>query len=145
MRFRRLSPRRRFAWICRLVISLFRRCITFCKGCKLCSRWHWLSYRDGSLGPRYLSTLRMKGHVLHRARAHLKVPGWSLISNVPLTKKLPMSLSRLNESNGGCQKILPVSGWFELSNLKFFRMMATLLRGFEGGWNAIFVFSLWPL
>ena len=27
------------------------------------------------LGPDMLSTLRMKGHVLHRARAHLKVPG----------------------------------------------------------------------
>ena len=30
------------------------------------------------LGPDIFSTLRMKGHVLHRARAHLKVPGWSL-------------------------------------------------------------------
>ena len=29
------------------------------------------------LGPDIFSTLRMKGHVLHRARAHLKVPGWS--------------------------------------------------------------------
>ena len=27
------------------------------------------------------STLQMKGHVLHRARAHLKVPGWLLIWN----------------------------------------------------------------
>ena len=27
------------------------------------------------LGPDIFSTLRMKGHVLHRARAHLKVPG----------------------------------------------------------------------
>jgi len=30
------------------------------------------------LGPDIFSTLRMKGHVLHRARAHLKVPGCSL-------------------------------------------------------------------
>ena len=29
-----------------------------------------------------------------------------------LTKKLPMFLSRLNEINGGCEKILPVSGSF---------------------------------
>ena len=35
---------------------------------------------------------------------------------------LPMFLSRLNEINGGCEKILPVSGSF-WSNLKFFRMM----------------------
>ena len=27
------------------------------------------------LGPDNFSTLQMKGHVLHRARAHLKVPG----------------------------------------------------------------------
>ena len=33
-----------------------------------------------------------------------------------------MFLSRLNEINGGCEKILPVSGSFR-SNLKFFRMI----------------------
>jgi len=64
----------------------------------------------------------MKGHVLHRARAHLRVPGCSLVWNMLLTKKLPMFLSRLNEINGGCEKILPVSGSFS-SNLKFFRMI----------------------
>ena len=32
--------------------------------------------------------------------------------NTLLTKKLPMFLSRLNEINGGCEKILPVSGSF---------------------------------
>ena len=64
------------------------------------------------LGPDIFSTLRMKGHVLHRARAHLKVPGWSLVWNTLLTKKLPVFLSRLNEINGGCEKILPVSESF---------------------------------
>ena len=35
-----------------------------------------ISDLDGSrLGPDVFSTLRMKGHVLHRTRAHLKVPG----------------------------------------------------------------------
>ena len=48
----------------------------------------------------------MKGQVLHRARAHLKVPGWSLVWNELLTKKLPMFLSRLNEMSGGCEKIV---------------------------------------
>jgi len=47
----------------------------------------------------------MKGQVLHRVRAHLKVPGWSLVWNELLTKKLP-----------------PVSGSF-WSNLKFLRIM----------------------
>ena len=46
------------------------------------------------LGPDIFSTLRMKGHVLHRARAHLKVPGSSLVWNTLLNKKLPMFLSR---------------------------------------------------
>ena len=54
----------------------------------------------------------MKGHGLHRARAYLKVPGCSLVLNALLTKKLPMFLSRFNEMNGGCEKILPVSGSF---------------------------------
>ena len=84
------------------------------------------------LGPDIFSTLRMKGHVLHRARAHLKVPGWSLVWNTLLTKKLPMFLSRLNEIYGGCEKILPVSGSF-WSNLKFFRMID--FTAWLWGWN----------
>ena len=63
------------------------------------------------LGPDNFSTLQIK-NVLHRARAHLKVPGCSLVWNALLTKKLPLFLSRLNEINGGCEKILPVSGLF---------------------------------
>ena len=59
-----------------------------------------ISDLDGSLGSRHFLTLRMKGHVLQRAHAHLKVPGWSLIWNALLTKKLPTFFSRLNEING---------------------------------------------
>ena len=62
------------------------------------------------LGPDNFSTLQVKGHVLHHARSHLKVLGCSFVWNALLTKKLPMVLSRLNEINGGCEKILPVSG-----------------------------------
>ena len=60
------------------------------------------------------STLQVKGNVLHRvrARAHLKVPVRSLVWQALLTKKLPMFLSHLNEINGSCEKILPVSGSF---------------------------------
>ena len=64
------------------------------------------------LGPENFSTLQMKGHVLHRARAHLQVPGCSLVWKALLTKKFPRFLSRLNEINGGREKILPVSGSF---------------------------------
>jgi len=61
------------------------------------------------LGPDILLALGMNGQVLHRARAHLKVLGWSLVWNELLTKKLPMFLSRLNEMSGGCEKIVSVS------------------------------------
>jgi len=64
----------------------------------------------------------MKGQVLHHVRAHLNVPGWSLVWNELLTKKLPIFLSCLNEMSGGCEKIVPVSGSF-WSNLKFLRIM----------------------
>ena len=66
----------------------------------------------------------MKGQVLHCGRAHLKVPGWSLVYNELLTEKLPMFLSRLNEISGGCDKILtvPESFW---SNLKFIGPLIT--------------------
>ena len=63
-----------------------------------------------------------------------------------LTKKLPMFLSRLNEINGRCEKILPVSGSF-WSNLKFFRMIdftawLCLRLKCEGELNSIVVLSL---
>ena len=74
------------------------------------------------LGPDILSAFWTKGQVLHRERAHLKVPGFSIVLNVLLTRKLP-TFSRLNEISGGCEKIAPVSGSF-CSILKLLRMMA---------------------
>ena len=74
------------------------------------------------LGPDIFSRWWMKGQVLHRVRAHLKVPGWSLVWNELLTKKLPMFLSRLNEISEGCEKIVPVSASF-WSNWKFSRII----------------------
>ena len=52
------------------------------------------------LGPDILLVLTMKRQVLHRERAHLKVPGCSLVLSALLTKKLPTFLSRLNEISG---------------------------------------------
>ena len=75
------------------------------------------------LGPDILLVLTMKRQVLHRERAHLKVPGCSLVLTALLTKKLPtFFFSPLNEISGGCEKILPVSGSF-WSNLKLLRMI----------------------
>ena len=51
------------------------------------------------LGPDILLVLTMKRQVLHRERAHLKVPGCSLVLSVLLTKKLPTFLSCLNDKN----------------------------------------------
>ena len=76
------------------------------------------------LGPKILPTLWMKGQVLHRERAHLKVPGWSLVWNELQTEKLPMFLSHLNEISGGCDKILTISESF-WSNLKLIRSLIT--------------------
>ena len=47
--------------------------------------------------------LEIKGQVLHHVcrRVHLKIPGWSSESNAPLTRKLLVFLSRLNEIRGG--------------------------------------------
>ena len=74
------------------------------------------------LGPDIFSAFRTKGQVLHRERAHLKVPGFSIVLNVLLTRKLPTLLSRLNEISGGCEKLTPVSGSF-CNILKLLRMM----------------------
>jgi len=49
------------------------------------------------LGPVILSTLRTKGQVLHRLRAHFAVPGLSSDLSTCATGKFPMFLSRLNE------------------------------------------------
>ena len=64
------------------------------------------------LGSDIFPMLRMKGHVLYRARVYLKVLGWSLVWNALLTKKLLVFLLRSNGINLGCEKILPVSGSF---------------------------------
>ena len=55
------------------------------------------------LGPDILLVLTMKRQVLHRERAHLKVPGCSLVLSALLTKKFPTFLSRFNEISGCAQ------------------------------------------
>ena len=42
----------------------------------------------------------MNGHVLHRLREHLNVPGSSSVDKEPLTRELRRLLSRLNETSG---------------------------------------------
>ena len=60
-------------------------------------------------GPDILSAFWTKEQVLHRERAHLKVPGCSIVLNVLLTRKLPTFLSRLNE----------IKNIADLNNLEF--------------------------
>ena len=96
-------------------------------------------------GPDILSAFSTKGQVLHRERAHLKVPGFSIVLNVLLTRKLPTFLSRLNEISGGCEKIAPVSGSF-CSILKLFKddsFYWVIVRvKCEGEWNSVILFLL---
>ena len=58
---------------------------------------------------------------------------------------LPMFLSRLNESSGGCEKIVPVSESF-WSNFKIFKIdrfkCAVVRVKCESEWNTISVFLL---
>ena len=56
-------------------------------------------------GPEILTMLEVKGQVLHRVRAHLKVPGWLSDLNALLTRKLPMFLWRLNQISCGRGKM----------------------------------------
>ena len=73
------------------------------------------------MGPEILTVLEIKGHVLHRVRLHVKVPGWLSDLNALLTRKLPEFLSGLNEMSGGRKNMCLVLGslW---RILKFLRM-----------------------
>ena len=68
------------------VVFLFHQCITFCNKCKLYNKWHKCNL-CGSLGSRYFLYV-MNERTTHRERAHLNVPGWSLVWNELPTKKL---------------------------------------------------------
>ena len=52
-------------------------------------------------GPEIETVFVMYGHVLHRLREHLNVPGSSSVDKEPLTRELRRLLSRLNETSGG--------------------------------------------
>ena len=67
---------------------------------------------DGSLGSQqFLNVVNKRTCFTSRACAFKSSRLFTRL-NALLTKKLPMFLSRLNEINGGCEKILPVSGSF---------------------------------
>ena len=48
----------------------------------------------------------MKGQVLHRERADLKIPGWLSDFSVVRTRKLPVFLSRLKDTSSGSEIFL---------------------------------------
>ena len=76
--------------------------------------------------------------MLHRAREHLKEPGCSSVFRELLTKKL----SRLKETSGGCEQILPVSGssW---SSLKLVKIM--FLTAWFCGWCDVCSAVCWSI
>ena len=67
---------------------------------------------DRSLGSRYFLNVANERTCFASCASAFKSSGLITVWNTLLTKKLPMFLSRLNEINGGCEKILPVSGSF---------------------------------
>ena len=71
------------------------------------------------------------------------MPGFSIVLNVLLTRKLPMLLLRFNEISGGCETITPVSGSF-CNILKLLRTMAftgLFVRvKYEGEGNSVILF-----
>ena len=73
----------------------------------------WSVILTDRLGPDNFSTLRMKGHVLHRARNHLKVPSWSLFRNMRFRLKSSNVFVAFEWNYRGCEKILPISGYFK--------------------------------
>ena len=91
----------------------------------------WSVILADRLGPKILTTLEIKGQILHRVRLHLKVPGRLSELNALLNRKLPMFLSRLSEISGGRGNMCLVSGSLRRS-LKFLRM--TFLTARFCGW-----------
>ena len=90
----------------RLVVYLFRQCITFCKKCKLGSNWHWLRFRwndqwswliDGSLESRYVLNCANGMTCFESCAYAFKSSGWSLVWNGLLTKKLKKRFSLVEE------------------------------------------------
>ena len=79
------------------------------------------------LGPKILTVLEVKGHVLHRERLHVKVPGCLSNLNALLPKKLPKFFSRLNEMSGGREVMCLVSGSLQRI-LKFLRLTFFMAR-----------------
>ena len=78
------------------------------------------------LGPDILLVLTMKRQVLHRERAHLKVPGCSLVLSALLTKQF---LSRLNEISGlSNARAHDAKLVFSLLTLARYRDLSDLLR-----------------
>ena len=57
------------------------------------------------LGPDILSAFWTKGQFLHRERAHLIVPGFSIVLEVLLTRKLPTFLNEITAQTSESKKL----------------------------------------
>ena len=82
---------------------------------------------------------------MHRERAHLKVPGFSIVLNMLLTRKLPTFLSRLNEISGGCKKNCTsfriILQYFKVVKDDSFYWVIVRVKC-EGEWNSVILFLL---
>ena len=63
---------------------------------------------DGSLGSRYFLNVANERTSFASCACAFKSSGLITCLEYTQTKALPMLMSRLNEINGGCEKILPV-------------------------------------
>ena len=82
---------------------------------------------------------------MHRERAHLKVPGFLIVLNALLTRKLPTFLSRLNEICGGCKKNCTsfriILEYFKVVKDDSFYWVIARMKC-EGEWNSVILFLL---
>ena len=144
MRFCRLSLRHEgILGIGRLVVSLFRWCVTFCKEYKfavddICwGTGKMISDLNGSLGSGHFLNVANERTWFASCGCAFKVPGWSLVWNALLTKKLPMFLSRLIEINQMevAKRFYQYRHHFQV--ILHFLEWRILLPGCEGEWNPI--------
>ena len=90
-------------------------------------RVKWSMILEVRFDPEILTMFEIKGQVLHRVSAHLKVPGWLSDLNTLLTRRLPWFLSRLNKISSSRGNMCLVSESLRRI-LKFLRITFFIVR-----------------
>ena len=100
----------------------------------------WSVTLTDQLGAEILTVLEIKGQVLHRVRLHVKVSGWLSNFRALLTKRLPKSLSRLNEMSSSRENVFSfgiIAENFEVFENDNFTSKVLWMVG-KGEWNSVF-------